>query len=40
MQDTRITRRSLHDEVVERIRDMIVVGELRPGMRVPERMFL
>lgn len=37
--DTRITRRSLHDEVVERIRDMIVEGELAPGARVPERML-
>ena len=35
--DTPIARRSLHDEVVERIRDMIVEGELAPGARVPER---
>lgn len=35
--DAPIARRSLHDEVVERIRDMIVEGELEPGARVPER---
>lgn len=35
--DGPITRRSLHDEVVERIRDMIVEGDLAPGARVPER---
>lgn len=32
-----ITRRALHDEVVARLRDMIVEGELAPGERVPER---
>lgn len=32
-----ITRASLHDEVVGRLRDMIVEGELAPGSRVPER---
>lgn len=37
VRDARIARRSLHDEVVERLRDMIVEGELLPGARVPER---
>jgi DNA-binding GntR family transcriptional regulator len=32
-----ITRRALHDEVVARLRDLIVEGELAPGERVPER---
>jgi len=32
-----IARRALHDEVVQRIRDLIVQGELSPGERVPER---
>lgn len=32
-----IARASLHDEVVARLRDMIVEGELAPGTRVPER---
>ena len=31
-----IARRSLHDEVVTRIRDMIIEGELAPGARVHE----
>lgn len=35
----RIARRSLHDEVVERLRDLIVEGELEPGKRVPERVL-
>jgi DNA-binding GntR family transcriptional regulator len=30
-------RASLHDEVVERLRDLIVEGALEPGARVPER---
>lgn len=34
-----IERRSLHDDVVERVRDMIVKGELPPGSRVPERVL-
>jgi DNA-binding GntR family transcriptional regulator len=37
--DQPIARRSLHDEVVERIRDMIVEGELAPDARVPERLL-
>jgi DNA-binding GntR family transcriptional regulator len=32
-----VGRASLHDEVVERLRDMIVEGALEPGARVPER---
>ncbi len=32
-----IARRALHDEVVRRLRDLIVEGELAPGTRVPER---
>jgi DNA-binding GntR family transcriptional regulator len=32
-----IARRALHDEVVRRIRDLIVQGDLAPGERVPER---
>ena len=30
-------RASLHDEMVERLRDLIVEGALEPGTRVPER---
>ncbi|MBU0724898.1 MAG: GntR family transcriptional regulator [Alphaproteobacteria bacterium] len=37
--EQRIARRSLHDEVVERLRDLIVEGELEPGKRVPERVL-
>ncbi|MFQ6018489.1 MAG: GntR family transcriptional regulator [Kiloniellaceae bacterium] len=33
----RIARASLHDELVARLREMIVEGELVPGTRVPER---
>lgn len=32
-----ITRRSLHDELVVRLRDMIVEGEIAPGDRIPEK---
>lgn len=32
-----ITRVTLHDELVARLRDLIVEGELAPGARVPER---
>lgn len=32
-----IPRRSLHDEVVERVRTLIIDGEIEPGARVPER---
>ena len=31
-----ITRRTLHDEVLERVRDMIIEGRLAPGSRVNE----
>lgn len=31
-----ITRRTLHDEVLERVRDMIIEGHLAPGSRVNE----
>lgn len=34
-----IARMSLHDEVVQRLRDMIVEGVLLPGERVPERVL-
>ncbi|WP_343055028.1 GntR family transcriptional regulator [Azospirillum oleiclasticum] len=33
----KILRGSLHDEVVSRLRDMIVEGDLRPGERLNER---
>ncbi|MFQ5773002.1 MAG: GntR family transcriptional regulator [Kiloniellaceae bacterium] len=32
-----IARASLHDALVERLRDMIIEGELAPGTRIPER---
>ncbi|RMF03276.1 MAG: GntR family transcriptional regulator [Alphaproteobacteria bacterium] len=32
-----IIRRSLHDELLERLRKMIMNGELRPGSKVPEK---
>lgn len=32
-----IQRRSLHDELVDRLRNLITVGELAAGERVPER---
>jgi DNA-binding GntR family transcriptional regulator len=31
-----ITRRSLHDEVVTRVRDLIIEGALEPGLRIHE----
>src|SRR3546814_16045211 len=34
---TKIPRPSLHEEVVSRLRDMIIEGELTPGARVNER---
>ncbi len=38
MNDTApLDRASLHDEMVERLRDLIVEGALEPGTRVPER---
>jgi DNA-binding GntR family transcriptional regulator len=35
--DAAIPVRSLHDEVIARLRDMIVEGEFAPGQRIPER---
>ena len=32
----RIMRRTLHDEVLERLRDMIIEGRLEPGQRINE----
>lgn len=32
----RITRRTLHEEVLERVRDMIIEGRLAPGQRINE----
>jgi DNA-binding GntR family transcriptional regulator len=32
----RITRRTLHEEVLERLRDMIIEGRLAPGQRINE----
>lgn len=32
-----ITRRSLHTELIDRVRDMIVEGILSPGTKIPER---
>ncbi|HLQ27517.1 MAG TPA: GntR family transcriptional regulator [Acidiferrobacterales bacterium] len=34
-----IDRRTLHDEVVGRLRDMIIEGELSPGTRLTERIL-
>ena len=34
----RITRRTLHDEVLERLRDMIIEGRLAPAQRINEGM--
>lgn len=35
--DERIVRRSLTDEAVHRLRELIVAGEIAPGQRLPER---
>ena len=35
--DTAIPRRSLHDELVERLRRLIVEGELEPGEKISEK---
>src|SRR5690348_740400 len=32
----RLNRRSLHDELVDRVRSLIVEGQLAPGMRIHE----
>jgi len=39
MNDDAIARPSLHREVVARVRDMIVEGELLPSAKVPERLL-
>ena len=33
----RLTRETLHDQIVARLRDLIARGELTPGSRIPER---
>jgi DNA-binding GntR family transcriptional regulator len=33
---TTISRQSLHGEIVTRLRDMIIEGDLQPGQRIPE----
>ncbi len=35
--DLRITRRSLHDEVTARLRDLVIEGDIEPGRRLNER---
>ena len=37
--DLRIRRQSLHDVVVDRLRDLIVEGLLQPGQRLNERLL-
>ncbi len=37
MEPVKIMRRSLHDELIDRLRDMIVMGDLKPGTKVPEQ---
>lgn len=32
-----IVRRTLHDELVDRVRELIVEGDLAPGIKVPEK---
>lgn len=34
-----IQRRALHNEIIEKLRDMISEGELPPGTRVPEKLL-
>lgn len=34
-----IQRRPLHDEIIEKLRDMIGEGEIEPGARVPEKLL-
>ena len=31
-----ISRQSLHGEIVTRLRDMIIEGDLQPGQRIPK----
>ncbi len=37
MEPVKIMRRSLHDELIDRLREMIVMGDLKPGTKVPEQ---
>jgi len=37
MEPLKIIRRSLHDELIDRLREMIVMGDLEPGTKVPEQ---
>jgi len=37
MEPVKIVRRSLHDELIDRLREMIVTGDLKPGTKVPEQ---
>jgi len=37
MEPAMIVRRSLHDELIDRLREMIVTGDLEPGTKVPEQ---
>jgi DNA-binding GntR family transcriptional regulator len=39
LQEARIGRRPLHEEAVDRLRDLIVRGELAPGARLNERVL-
>ncbi len=37
MEPAMIVRRSLHDELIDRLRELIVIGDLEPGSKVPEQ---
>ncbi len=37
MEPTMIVRRSLHDELIDRLRELIVTHDLEPGAKVPEQ---
>ena len=37
IEPVKIVRRSLHDELVDRLRELIVMGDLEPGTKVPEQ---
>ncbi len=37
MEPVKIVRRSLHDELIDRLRELIVTGDLEPGSKVPEQ---
>nr|NIP74681.1 GntR family transcriptional regulator [Xanthomonadales bacterium] len=39
MSDTAIPRRTLHDELVDRLRRQIVEGELAPGDKINEKVL-